>query len=405
MSDIPEHQHKRQTRFLRSVSNLFVTAKMRCAVTLRRCQRFLPVGFAFGLPHLSRGADDSQVAYRFEYYAEEKNRMKVETHSVYFDVKLLEKLRVDGELVYDGISGATPTGTHDAKGRAKLVKLKDLRRAGNIGVQWRFGNHSLKAGGSYSKEHDYLSQGVSVSDAIEFNEKNTILEFGVSHNFDSARDGKNLKKWHSKDSTDAIISLSQLLSPKDIFRTAFTFGNDSGYLTDPYRAAEYHPSFFPVGVTTAVPERRPAHRNKEILLNTWTHHFDSLNASLETSYRFYHDSYDVFAHTVGIAWYQRLGNHVILEPLFRFSEQSSASFYTTQFSGPFTSDPKGFHSSDYRLSNFYSLDYGLQITVIANDHLHFNAGYHRYEMNGLDHTSADMYPQANIFTIGIQFLW
>jgi hypothetical protein len=94
----------------------------------------------------------------------------------------------------------------------------------------------------------------------------------------------------------------------------------------------------------------------------------------------------------------------MVEPLFRFSEQSAASFYTTTFSGPFAwilnpAGPPGFHSSDYRLSEFYTLDYGLQASVI-NDH----AGYHRYEMNGLDgKTTADMYPKANVFTVGISF--
>ncbi len=279
-----------------------------------------------------------------------------------------------------------------------------MRRAGNIGLAWRFGNHTLAPTFAYSKENDYLSYGLSLNDAIEFNEKNTIFNYGISHNFDSVRHNDGAT-WSSKDSTEVLIGISQLLSPKDILNIALTYGNDSGYLNDPYRAAEYHPSFFPPNVTTAVPERRPANRNKEILFGSLTHHFDSLNASLEGSYRFHHDSYDVFSHTVAATWHQRLGEHLLVEPLFRFSQQSAASFYTTQFSGPFTSNPAGFHSSDYRLSEFYSLDFGLQITAIVNEHFRVNAGYHRYEMYGLDNTSADMYPQANIFTVGVQFLW
>ena len=155
-----------------------------------------------------------------------------------------------------------------------------------------------------------------------------------------------------------------------------------------------------------MPERRPSHRNKEILYTSLTQYFETVDASLEGSYRFYNDSYGVLAHTVGLTWHQRLGKHLIVEPLFRVYEQSAASFYSPTFTGPFTTDPAGFHSSDYRLSNFYSLDYGLQITGVINDHLHIVAGYHRYEMNGLDgKTSAAMYPKANVFTIGISILW
>ncbi len=368
-------------------------------------QRYLPLGFLFSLPQFLRA--ENQVAYRYEFYSEDKNRMEIETHSVYFEQKLLDLVTAKGELIYDGISGATPIGTHNGKGKAKLTKVTDLRRAGNIGLEWRFGDHTLSTGFSFSKEHDYLSYGLSVSDAITFNEKNTILKYGVSHNFDSVRhnDGHT---WTSKDSTEVMIGLSQLLSPKDIYDVAFTYGHDSGYLTDPYRLAEYLPDGFPVNHPQGIPERRPSHRNKEILFNAWTHHFNSLNASLESSYRFYHDSYDIFSHTLGLTWHQRLGERLIIEPLFRFSEQSAASFYSTQFSGPFIfnpAGPDGLHSSDYRLSEFYSLDFGLQVTAILNSHLRVNAGYHRYGMYGLDKTTSDMYPQANVFTVGLQILW
>ena len=109
--------------------------------------------------------------------------------------------------------------------------------------------------------------------------------------------------------------------------------------------------------------------------------------------------------TAALTWHQRLGKHFIVEPLFRFSEQSAASFYSPSFTGPFSPNPPGFHSSDYRLSNMFTLDYGLQATAIHNDHLRVTAGYHRYEMNGLDNTTSDMYPKANVFTVGFSILW
>jgi len=177
---------------------------------------------------------------------------------------------------------------------------------------------------------------------------------------------------------------------------------------DPYRQAEFIPVDYGFGLS--VPERRPAHRNKEILFASWTHHFDSLDASVEGSYRFYNDSFDVVANTVALSWHQKLGKHFIIEPLFRFSEQSAASFYTTGFYGTSAAllnpaGPDGMHSSDYRLSSFYSLDYGLQATFVINDHVHLIAGYHRYEMRGLDNTDPSLYPKANIFTAGFSILW
>ena len=95
--------------------------------------------------------------------------------------------------------------------------------------------------------------------------------------------------------------------------------------------------------------------------------------------------------------------------MFRFYEQSAADFYAITFTGPVTINPNGppgFHSSDYRLSELYTLDSGLQATVVITDYLHVVAGFHSYEMYGLDgKTSSAMYPKANIYTIGLSILW
>ena len=382
------------------------------ACWLARWPRCLPLGLTFGLPQLLRA--ENQVDYRYEYYDETGDRMKIETHSVYFEQQLIDSIIAKGELVYDGISGATPNGTI-YNGKPSLTRLWDLRRAANLELDCKLGSQTLTPGFAWSSEHDYLSYGISLNDAIEFNDKNTILQLGVSHNFDSVRHFPDKTIWTSKDSTEGIIGISQLLSPKDILDVAFTFGNDSGYLSDPYRSTDFHvvfsPSFF---FDTSIPagEKRPSHRNKEILFTSLTHHFNSLDASLEGSYRFYNDTYGITANTFGLTWHQWLGKHLIFEPLFRFYEQSSASFYTTaipvnysQYLNYYRHGYPSYNSSDYRLSNFYSLDYGLQATFVVNDHIHIVAGYHRYEMRGLDNTLPEAYPKANVYSVGLSILW
>ena len=376
---------------------------------VRQWRRFLPLGMTFTLPSLLRA--ENQVDYRFGYYDEVGQRVKVETQSVYFEQKLIDSIIAKGELVYDSISGATPKGTHEwdgdfingfTVGKIKTQKVWDIRRAANLELECKLGKHTLTPGFAWSSEHDYLSYGISLNEAYEFNDKNTILQIGLSHNFDSARDAGRIN-WHEKNATEGIIGVTQLLTPKDILNVAFTFGNDSGYLNDPYRKAELYMEIFPgIGYGTAIDEVRPSHRNKEILFTSETHHFDSLDASLEVSYRFYHDSYDVFSHTVGLTWHQWLGKHLMVEPLVRFNYQTAASFYSPLFSDPVSN----YHSSDYRLSEFYSTDLGLQVTVLINDHFRFVAGYHRYEMNGMDgKTTSDMYPKANVYSVGISILW
>jgi hypothetical protein len=351
---------------------------------------------------------ENQVEYGYEYYSEENDRMTIQTHNVAFEQKLTDVFDLKGELTYDGISGSTPTGTLSPAGKVNFTQLEDIRRAVSLQLDSKVGNHTITPGFAYSGESDYTSYGVSVNDAITFNEKNTTLQLGVSENIDSVREA-NKTTWNPKYGVTALVGVSQLLSPTTIFTVDFTFGNDSGYLSDPYRLANFLPydsGGNPFPFTIGVPERRPSHRNKEILYTSLLHYFDAVNGSLETSYRFYNDSYGVYANTLSLTWHQWLGKHLLVDPYFRFYEQSAADFYHVTFSGLFSTDPPGFHSSDYRLSELYTLDAGLQATVIITEYFHIIAGYHRYEMHGLDgKTSTAMYPKANVYTVGLSFLW
>ena len=149
---------------------------------VRQWRRFLPLGMTFSLARLLRAEDHADT--RYEYYDETGKRMKIETFSVYFEEKLIDSITAKGELVYDGISGATPNGLLN-KNHAVIQPIEnDLRRAANLELDCKLGNHTITPGFAWSQEHDYLSYGVSLNDAIEFNDKNTILQLGVSHNFD-----------------------------------------------------------------------------------------------------------------------------------------------------------------------------------------------------------------------------
>lgn len=349
------------------------------------------------LPGRSRA--ENHADYRFEYYSEDNKRISVNTHSVYFEQKLIDAVAANGELTYDGISGATPTGAKPAPGeKVPMVHLTDIRHAADIGLDVKWEPQTILPQFAYSKESDYESRAVALNDAIEFNQKNTTLRLGASHNFDRALDYSSPRIWRHKDTTAVLIGVSQLLTPKTIFNANFTYENESGFLSDPYRLATFSTFGF------AFHERRPEHKASEILLLSIQQYFDPIHASIEGSYRFYHDSFDIYSHTMDLIWHQRLGKHVLLEPLFRFDEQSAASFYATSFPG-ISPGPKGFYSSDYRLSELYSLDYGVRATIIATDWLRFNFGYHRYEMYGLDgKTATGMYPKANVVSAGLQ-LW
>lgn len=120
--------------------------------------------FLFGwilslLPTRSRA--ENHADYRFEYYSEENNRITVNTHSVYFEQQLIDAVIARGELTYDGISGATPTGAKPAPGgKVPMVNLTDIRRAANIGLDLKWGPQTITPQFAYSKESDYESRAI-----------------------------------------------------------------------------------------------------------------------------------------------------------------------------------------------------------------------------------------------------
>ena len=365
------------------------------------------------------GHAEDHVDYRYEFYGEEHGRIEVNTHSVYFEKKITDSIAAKGQFTYDGISGATPNGSppQGTSTQVPLTRMQDTRLAGDLETDLRWGRQLLSPRLAYSTESDYESFGVSLSDAIDFNEKNTTLRLGVSHNFDSVldlpEDTRTPRTWHDKDNTEGLIGVSQLLDPKTVFTADFTYGYETGFLNDPYRRVLFQ------GWLTVIPgqplyithsEVRPGERTKQVFQTTLTHFFDRVNGSAEVSYRFHHDSFDIFSHTAALTWHQKLGAHLILEPTFRFYEQSAAYFYFPQ-GVPGLSAIDGnterteFYSADYRLSHMFTLTYGIKVSVIIKDWLQLDAGYHRYEMYGRDNaTSASAYPMANIVTAGFR-LW
>ena len=359
------------------------------------------------LQHIVRvRAADNHADYRFENYREDNGRIAVETHSVLFGIRPIEALQVRGELVYDGISGATPTGRPPLKGSSQVpvAPMTDIRRAGTLGLDWTWHGQTFSPEISHSEENDYESLGLAFNEAIDFNQKNTTIRFGLSHDFDRI-ETRGLASPKHKGSTDGIFGVSQLLSPTLILTADATYGSSWGYLNDPYKSFRFDgwTDFFPLILS---PEKRPSHRTREVLLVTLTHYIDKVNASIEGSYRFHHDTFGVFSHTAAITWHQKLGKVFIMEPGFRYYKQTAADFYHVRLPG-FDTDPgtPKFYSADYRLSELQSLTFGLQACFQISEHFYFDAGYQRYIMEGLDKvTAGSAYPKANIFTVGAR-IW
>lgn len=358
------------------------------------------------------GAED-HVEFKYELYKEDNRRIEVNTGLLQFEKSLTPSLTIRGEMVYDSISGASPTGAPAPAGskQVPLAQLTEVRRAGSFELSQRWGNHTLTPQVAYSEESDYDSWGISLKDAIDFNNKNTTLSFGAGHNFDTIFAGNSPYLPNGtvlrKDSTDVFLGLTQLLGPKTILTVNGTFGYTDGFLTDPYKGIQFDDFFVPNFIFN---ERRPGHKSRGVLYASLTQFISPADASVELSYRYYRDSFDISAHTVSLTWLQKIGSHVTVEPFLRYYEQSAAGFYYYRvptglgFPVPGNTTPltPTYYSADYRLSALSSWTCGVKATYRINDHVWLDAAYKRYMMEGKDRvTSASAYPSANIFTLGL----
>ena len=354
------------------------------------------------------GAED-HVDYKYELYSEDKDRIRVHSHSALFEQKVAPGVALKGALVYDGISGATPTGGPAPTGSSRVptVEIDDVRRAGYLEPSFKLGRHTLAPQVAYSLEEDYESVGVALNYLADFNRRNTTLNLGAAHSFDRVGGFHLGNRREKKDATDLLLVLTQVLTPATLFNCTLTLGTANGYLSDPYKGFRF--TGYP-DPNALFPEKRPGHRTKQILSTTLTQFFEPLNGSAELTYRFYHDSHQLTGHTATLEWFQTVGPRLTLVPLVRYYQQSEAYFYRLSFDAdpsdtenPPTVPIPQFYSADYRLSALRSWTCGIGLALKLGRQLFIDAAYKRYDVRGLDGvTPQSSYATANIYTLGLR---
>ncbi len=359
-------------------------------------------------------AEDA-VRYKYQDYQEMGGRIAVKVHGVSFEKDLGTATRLKIEGVIDAIAGATPNGQPAPAGsdQVPLSQLTERRKAWNAALSRQFAGINLALGAANSRESDYVSTGWSLNTITDFNQKNTSLLVGLAGTDDDIRVFYQTA-WARKRTNDLIVGVTQLLDPQTSVTLNFTWGRQRGFLADPYKLVQKNTEIIPgVSLPLTFPENRPAERDKWIGLAGLNRSFPGLHGTVDLSYRLYHDSYDTTAHTLDLAWFQHLGEHVILRPGVRFYEQSAADFFHYRLDGtsvvPAAGPPRPqgpFYSSDYRLSKMRTFTYGLKLIWNATAAWQLDAAFERYDMRGRDRvTPQSAYCRANIITLGGRFAW
>ncbi len=282
----------------------------------------------------------------------------------------------------------TPSASAQA-GQVPTVDFSDERVGLNIGVSKRIGRHTPGGQLSYSSESDYTSLGLSLQDAVDFNRKNTTLIFGSALTHDMIAPANSTPD-QTKDTVDLMLGLTQVLSPSTLLTLNLSVGQVTGFISDPYKVVELN------GAITG--EKRPDTKDKQIVYLSLDQFIAPLNGTAEISLRHYQDSFGVTAETLTLEWFQKIGDHFILAPLLRYYDQTQADFYAVRFTG----NPE-FYSSDYRISSFKALGYGVRVIWSPTPRFSMDLGVEQYDQEGSDGiTPQVVYPTATAITAGIR---
>jgi hypothetical protein len=335
------------------------------------------IAAALALPGVMAHADSApergEVAVKYLHYQDSQpglDRIKVSAPSIYVLAPLSPKWSVEGSVVADSVSGATPR-YHSAISGATL-HMSDERHAGDVKVTRYEDRSSYSLGLSKSKENDYDSTAASFSASFSSEDNNRTWNVGIGYASDKIGSHNDPTLAERKRTTEVIVGATQALTANDLVQVDFTLSNGRGYYSDPYKT----------------PDVRPNKRDQAILLTRWNHYFSGLGSTLRTSYRYYHDSFGINAHTLGAEWVQLLGERFTLTPSLRLYSQSAASFYYDPVYDPsvgapyppgYFTNPPQFISPDQRLSAFGAVTVGLKAALRLTPDWSTDVKVERYE--------------------------
>ena len=331
---------------------------------------------------------DTELDNSIMYYSE-KGRISVTAPQISLKKTLDEDNSINASLIYDTITGATPTGevpygsvqtVTSASGRTSTVSastkpsinLTDHRTALNASWKHQLTRlFSFTAGLNHSSESDYLSNGVNLAAALDSEDKLTTLSLGLSSTQDDVSrntkvdgvsgipaaltDTRLLQRQANSEprsTHDIVIGLTQVLSPKTLVQFSLSQSQSNGYLNDPYKLISVVDNN---GIQVAsYYESRPDNRQRKSLYTQLVHNMD--DDVMRISFRLYDDDWNIQSSTLDLKYRINL-KHFYFEPHLRLYHQSAASFHQYYLKASDTAPD--FASADARLASFTSNTFGL----------------------------------------------
>lgn len=321
------------------------------AATERAARNVSPLlAAALALPGMFPAAAQAQAApdqgiFELQYlnyrdWQPGKNRMSVEAPSMYALIPLSDTWVMEGSLVYDAMSGASPKFFNTLS----AATIGDYRTAGNLKVTKYFGNYAISVDGAVSSEQDFLSRAAGAQLQLFSDDRNRTWTLGIAGTNDRINSDNGIATNEGRNTVDFLVGVTQALNKNAIVQSNITYSTGHGYYNDPYKSLD----------------TRPSERQITAWLTRYNQYLPGPDATLKLGYRLLHDSFGSISNMFEVSWAQALPWGVTLTPAFRYYTQSAANFYKNP---PW---PKGYvdgeyYSADTRLGAFGAMTGGITV--------------------------------------------
>ncbi|GIX21393.1 MAG: hypothetical protein KatS3mg121_0176 [Gammaproteobacteria bacterium] len=292
----------------------------------------------------------------FLSYKEADDRVAVEKFVIDVAGNLSERDNVDLKVVFDTMTGATPTGAVEtsnvvsvtgtsgaggftAGGQATaLAPFEDNRLA--VNVAWTR-EHSRRwrsqFGASVSVESDYTSMGGSYTWLLDTADKLHTFSLGLGFAHDQisqtggqtpaplsdVNDQRFLERGE-RNTFEFLAGLTSVLGKRTVWVNNLWWNGSDGYHSDPYKVVSVANSDDVEFVRLY--EKRPEKRRRKVFYSELIQRFGQAQ-TMHLSYRYYTDDWAVESHTMELTYRFGLARGQYVEPLLRVYRQSAADFF------------------------------------------------------------------------------
>jgi hypothetical protein len=285
------------------------------------------------------------------YHRYEGGGVTVDGPSLLLRKKFAEKYSVSANYYIDMVSSASIDVMTTAS------PYTEERTQGSLALDTLHGKTQYSLSYTLSDESDYTANTASLDVSHDLFGDLTTVSFGFSQGWDEVRKNGDNEFEETVDRRNYRFSLQQILTPQLMTGLNYEVITDEGFLNNPYRSVRYLDDSSARGFSFE-PEVYPSTRTSNaIALNA--RYYLPYRAAIHGEYRFYTDTWGIDANTASIGYTHPWGKRWIFEAGYRWSDQSSADFYSDLFP---RANAQNFLARDKELSTFTSQMFSLGAT-------------------------------------------